>query len=249
MSKSPETIRKHHCYLRADFYDETEFSAPAEGPVYWHAADQMYIYEGMDHHIHCRTVENAKRSYHDPELGRQWERYQSELRLHLDNLIAEFTAKAESLGLRVEFKNCEGPYIKNKKFRPSETFDRTLHDKIEAQMIEEHHAVKRGEGELIQGEDFTLLWNCTNNVSNARGYLQRVKQHPMMTVPFTVVHGDNKHQWFGRCTSEAADKPEALWAEIQRLMGDRYKYENVRIVWSESELLKDYEWEAGRRYR
>lgn len=249
MSKSPETSRKHHCYLRADFYDETEFSAPAEGPVYWHAADQMYIYEGMDHHIHCRQVDNAKRSYHDPELDAQWENYLAETQGHRDELISQLEHKAKLLGLRVEFKNCKGPYIKNKKFRPSETFDRALHDQIEAQMIEEHYAAKRQRGELIQGKDFTLLWNCTHKLSNARGYLQRVKQHPKMTVPFTVVHGDNKHQWFGRCTSGAADKPEALWAEIQRLMGDRYKYENVRIVWSESELLKDYEWEAGRRYR
>lgn len=248
MAKSPETIRKHHCYLRADFYDETEFSAPAEGPVYWYAADQMYIYESMDCCARCNLVKDPKRSYHDPELGSQWENYLAKTEAHLDNLIADFTAKAESLGLHIEFKNCQAPYIKNKKFRPCQSFDQDLHNKIVEQMVAEYLAARRARGDLIQAEDFTLIWNSTHKRSIAEAYLDRVKKYPAMTVPFTIVHGEDNHQWFGRCTPETAQNADRLWVEIQRLMGDTYDYENVRLVWRESELLKDYEWEA-RRYR
>lgn len=241
--KSPETIRPHHCYLRADFYDVTDFSAPAAGPSGYYAADQLYVYESPAGRIHCRAVSDPKTTYHDPELGEQWEAYMRERKAHMDGIISEFEQKAKALGITVEFKNCELPYIKNKRHRPSSFHDYETQNKIEEQLIEEYLQQKRKRGELIQDEDFTLLWNCHNARRNQEYYYDiRRRRFPALTHPFTVKHS-NGPLFFGVTTDEiASERPDSLVKAVFDLMGTLYEnYQNKHIQWAESPMLEGWE--------
>lgn len=247
---SPETLRKHHCYLRADFYDETSFLAPAEGPKGWYPEEAFYVCESMASRPRCQRHEGAQLVYEDPELGQQWEAYCEGLEDHMNELIRELEEKALALGLSVEFKNCERPYIKSKKFRPVYRHDHDRDRATEEKLVAAYMDAKRNRGELIQDEDFALLWNCHNPRHNKQQYGRWITNRPDLTESFSVL-GDRENEkdfprWFGRCKPELAQHTCVLWAAILELMGGTYDYENMRLEWGQSPHLEGYEHEMRR---